>query len=398
MLAWGETHYAYANRVFVRLFQGKGLLISLTTPFVLICGRLLMNRPNVINFTALTVANICAIGVSSSGLVVTLFTTLLVGFWALGKDYKKTLRLLLLTAGTLVYPILLGVWLKLQNETGAPLSTIGSSLPINASLGLNYRETVALLSMLLGFSYSFSSKNKIGILLFSTVPVVIFNPWFSELIANFTSRNMNWRLAWAAPVPLLISIGWIYGISSCLENKKLVFNKKTTTGAVIALCLATTFLLSNNWVTSPRNMFSWGKPAPKLPANYYYTCDVIDKIQEMNIQGTILADEVIAAWIPVISPGRKLIMPGHTYPIQLQTVLPPHEFASRMQLYKAVHHGFQVLYNNVDLLQKYDVQILIVSSKYQLFDNTDKNNDKTKISFFPVCTLHGYSIFRVFYD
>lgn len=78
MLVWGETHIAYGNRVFVRLFQGKGLIIALTTPFAIRTGLMLANRPSYSVAGVLALTNISAIGVSSSGLIMTIFTSIIV--------------------------------------------------------------------------------------------------------------------------------------------------------------------------------------------------------------------------------------------------------------------------------------------------------------------------------
>jgi len=259
MLAWGETHIAYGNRVFVRLFQGKSLIIALTTPFTVLVGLVLANRPFYSVAGVLALANICAIGVSSSGLIMTIFTSITVFFLWIGKDLKIMIRAWIFIATAMIYPMLLAAWLKFENKSSISMSEIGTHLPINASLGLDVRESILMIGLLFGFSLFILSRNRSYILIIVTIFTIILNPWFSEVVSFVTSRNMSWRLAWAAPLPILLSTALVAGLGVGMQKRPLsvksciVFSGMKI--ALLALLLA--FVFSYKWVSSSSNNLSF---------------------------------------------------------------------------------------------------------------------------------------------
>lgn len=128
--------------------------------------------------------------------------------------------------------------------------------------------------------------------------------------------------------------------------------------AVITLLLA--FVFSNKWVSSSGNNLSWGLPAPKLPNEFYVTSQIADKIRTLNTSGQVLAHRDIAAWLPLTLPGVKLVMPGHTYPIQLQTILPKHEFESRMAMFNAINNGVPDIEEFSRSIDDFNVDLVVI--------------------------------------
>ena len=196
LLAWGESHVAYGNRVFVRLFQGKGLLVALATPLTVVTGLLLLRRPSLSNWIFLALANVAAIGVSANGLVCAFVTTTLVLITTIRCDIRTVVFSSGLMASTLIYPAILGVWLKFIGGSAAlPLSQFGSYLPINSSLGLEIREALTLSMLALGFGAlgPRNQKREYGLLTGATFLLIfiILNPGLPELLSVSSSRNMS---------------------------------------------------------------------------------------------------------------------------------------------------------------------------------------------------------------
>ena len=156
------------------------------------------------------------------------------------------------------------------------------------------------------------------------------------------------------------------------------------------------FFFSYRWVSSPDNNISWKLPAPKLPNEFYIASQVAGKIKELHIPGEVLAHRDIAAWLPLTLPGVRLVMPGHTYPIQLQTILPKNEFDSRMALFNVINNG--VAYNEgfsrslVDM----NVGLIIIPNSMEKnfsswhFRSLGRNYNLEKIESFS-----GYSLYKV---
>ncbi len=400
MLAWGETHFAYGNRVFVRLFQGKGLIIALTTPFAVLAGLMLTNRPSYYVAGILALANICAIGASSSGLIMTIFTSIIVLVLAINRDFKVVARTWALVAAAMIYPVTLAAWLKFGNKSLLSMSDIGTYLPINASLGLSMRESALMIGLLLGFLLFIRGPNKSYPLIITAIFSFIISPWFSEIVSSMTSRNMSWRLAWAAPLPLLFSVALASGFGLKMQTKPLTLNNKIfyfgIKIAIISLFLV--FIFSYRWVSSSDNNLSWRFPAAKLPNEFYVTSEIADKIRTLDTSGQVLAHRDIAAWLPLTLPNVRLVMPGHTYPIQLQTILPKYEFDSRMALFNEINGGAIGSAVFSKLISELNVTLIIIPIGMErglsasLLESSSNSVRLEKIE-----SISGYSLYKVFH-
>jgi hypothetical protein len=396
MLTWGESHYAYGNRVFVRLFQGKALLITLTTPITILAGLMLLRRPSWANAIPLAIAHVVAIGVSSSGLVLTVFISMLIMVVGIQKDGRKIIFAYGLISFSLILPAILVFWLKFQNESGIPFSEMGTFLPINSSLGLGVRESIALIAMIIGFAIfgMVGPKKEYGLIVLG-VFLIILNPWLTGLITSISSNNMSWRLAWAAPVPLLISIGLASAISFLPQSGFTLQRIPATILSLIGLGLLLLFITNGRWALSPANNVKWSIPDAKLPPEYYSTKEIANAITGLNLNGTILANRDIAAWLPFAAPNLKLVMPGHTFHYMLQTVLPVSEYNARMQLYNAVNSEKPNLSDLSHLFIQFQVAAIITPQSVSAEDVFPTHGFAANFSIKEAITIAGYKIFVV---
>jgi hypothetical protein len=363
MLAWGETHVAYGNRVFVRLFQGKGLLIALATPITLIAGLMLLRRPSVWNWTFLALAQVAAIGVSSSGLVCTFVTTALIVVMAVRSDVRAFVAMAVAIGATLVYPAVLGAWLEFAGGKLVPLSEIGTFLPINASLGLRVREALALALLVFGVAaLGTSVQRREYALLVGATLVLVLNPWLAERLSGLSARNVSWRLAWAAPVPLLLAVAVAAAISPALARPAGA-PSGLGAGTFAGLAAFLLFLGAARWTLAESNDVTWQWPSPKVPTEYASVREIAVVLRSRASQGSVLASSEVAAWLPLLAPDIRLVMPGHTYPGMLQTVLPPPEFADRMVLFGAINGGHVDINGIAELVGRYKVATLVVPER-----------------------------------
>ncbi|MDF3931717.1 DUF6077 domain-containing protein [Pseudomonas citronellolis] len=358
ILVWGETSTAYGNRLLVRLFQGKGLLIAVTTPVSLVAGLMLIRQPSLLAWSLLCLANVCAIGVSSSGLVLCVFVAALIFCASIAAGPRRCMVIGFQLFIALLYPMLLAFWMKFESRSAVSFSEIGTYLPIDASLGGGGRESIALAAMLGGFLVFFRARDKELALLFAGTLLVTLNPWLAELFAHFSSRNMSWRIAWAAPVPLLLSVTLVAILQAGWQQRHRL---QGWLPAVPALGMALLFLFVGRTVFAPENNLSWGRPGAKIEPQYFQTWEIARHLQLLKFDGSVLAQREVAAWLPLTLPGVELVMPGHTYPIQLQTVLGPDDYAARMRLVDVINHPAPPLQQHLDDLRRYRVRLLIVS-------------------------------------
>ncbi|OGP64966.1 MAG: hypothetical protein A2169_07380 [Deltaproteobacteria bacterium RBG_13_47_9] len=398
MLAWGDSHIAYGNRVFVRLFQGKGLLIALTTPMSIVVGLLLLRRPSPWNWIFLALAQVAAIGVSSNGLVCTFATTALVLITAIRRDVKAVVFASGILAVTLIYPAILGVWLKFYSGWAMPLgSESGPLLPINASLGLGIREALTLSALALGFgALSISiQKSEYG-LLTGAVLVLILNPWFSELLSGLSARVMSWRLAWAAPIPLLLAVAFAAVISPLFWIRPPI-KKLSLVNSFIGVVALIFFLAAARWTLVASNNVTWSWPSAKLNAKYNMAKEISAAISKLTSPGTVLANREIGAWLPLVAPDLKLVMPGHTYPIMLQTVLTRSDFDSRIQLFNAINGQEVDLHSTVELMRHYKIGTLVIQNGSNAEKFIGYLFSRTDITIKEIPVVAGHRIFSLTY-
>jgi hypothetical protein len=389
LFAWGESHIAYGNRVFVRLFQGKALLIALTTPLTAITGLLLLNRPTLLRTLPLAAVHIMTLGVSSSGLVLTVFTTVLVAACTLDKPLKHMIRCGFFLGIALIYPAIFVFWLKFINTSGISLAEVGTYLPINASLGLARRDALALLALLLGCSVLAWRRGTLSYLLFTvTTLLMILNPWFADLLAQVSARNMSWRLAWAAPVPLLVSTALAAAIAG---------RGRFLACALLGCTVLLAFLLGGRWTLAADNSTQLGWPAAKLPPQYQTAVRLMAQLDTLHLHGNLLADSPIAAFVPLLKPDFGLVMPGHTYPVMLQTILPTEEFAARMRLFNAINSPQPHLAALEPEMRRFHVQVVIVNAALQPAGLLSPAGSAAGFSLNRLAAIDGYAIYQVEY-
>jgi hypothetical protein len=395
MFAWGDSPIAYGSRYLVRIFQGKSLIIALTTPLTILVGLMLVQRPSFCSFLVLAAANICAVGVSSTGLIITICISMVLCAASISTNIRNTARTIFFIFITVLYPLVLAIWLKLQGKTGISLSEVGSYLTIDASLGSNSHESISLAILLIGYLFFLiNRRNTFCILLFASF-LFILNPLASEAMSSFTSRNMSWRLAWAVPIPLLLGVSlasafyWVPKISTQRNATKILV-------AVLAIFLFSSFLLQKKWVLNSRLDATFGFPSEKISPSYYDAREIAEAIQELNIDGEILSQADIAAWLPMHLPNTGLIMPGHTYPVQLQTVLDKNDFDTRMKLYDAVNSQNPNLEALAKEMKEMNVKIVILPSNAAEISTHESYSHK--LSAVKMSSISGYSIFRIDYD
>ncbi len=398
LLAWGDTSIAFGNRVYIRLFQGKGLLIALTTPMTILAGLALLRRPSLSTWLFLAAAQLAAIGVSSSGLVCAFVTTGLLAAVALQSNLRPLALRWFLLGTTLIYPGLLGLWIRRHAGAGPPLNEIGTYLPINASFGLPLREALALAGLVLGIAALGPHKRRRDYaLLTGAMLLLAFNPWLAEFVTRHSARNMNWRLAWAAPLPLFLAIAWTAALVPAVPTR-LRRLQTAAPGALLALLSVALFLGAAGWTLAKSNNAHLHWPQPKLPPEYAVSLQIAADLNADPPPGPVLAADTIAAWLPLVAPRVELIMAGHTYPIMLQTILPPSDFTRRMQLFQAVNGRPFAPETLRGLLRNYHVAAIVVPAA----SDADRAlaaalASRPDIALASAHTVAGYRIIRLAY-
>jgi hypothetical protein len=390
--AWGETHVAYGNRMYVRLFQGKGLLVAVTTPLTVIMALLWMRKPSLNAFFGLLVMQVVAVGVSSSGLVITLFATalgLLSGFMA--QPRYRGLLAIVVGGITLAYPISLGLWIKYASSASEKIAEIGSYLPINGSLGGTWREALALAIMITAVLVKAGTRERANLvkgsdsstttertyfwLVFSCFALIL-NPFFIKHLVVVTSKNMSWRLAWAAPILLLLAISLVYLLHWARQNSEVFLQKSVW---ILPIGLLVAFATVHPWALAETNQVRWGAPAHKVPPEYYRAVELAQSIRQQTPgqqEVTVLVEPRVGTWLTVVAPDFKLIMPGHGYPITLQTIMNKEDFEQRNLLVSSIDAIAAGDHSLNKLLDSFGVNVIAV--KLHTKSGTDSYSVQTR--------------------
>ena len=112
LLALGETHRGYGNFSFVRMHQGKGILLTAVIPLLIAYALRFMRTPSGENWWLLLITMIAASGVSSSGLIIAPIAAVLALFsaWSPHRGATRNLACGLMTG---LYPATLAFLLGL---------------------------------------------------------------------------------------------------------------------------------------------------------------------------------------------------------------------------------------------------------------------------------------------
>jgi len=378
MLAWSGNHRAYGNFGFVRLFQGKALLIMLTTPITVIAGLLLLRHCSAWNWTFLATVHLAAIGVSSSGLFCSFVTTGLIMIVAFRNDIRASLVKAGIVGTTLFYAAILGVQLKFAvgwfagvpgftggaSPAGSEIHSLsGSFWPINISLGFGPREALSLALIIFGvgaLTGNVQRQWREYTLFTGAALILIFNPWLSELLSMVTTRNVSWRLAWAVPVPLLMAVALTASIPPLLKPWSLQ-RLSYYAGAFVALGILIAFLVAGQWTIAGSNHVTWRWPSFKVPAEFVMAQKIAVILESQASKGMVLSNKAVAAWLPLTAPDVRQVMPGHYYPAMLRAILPPQDFSNRRFLLKAVSEESGDMDRLMELIQHYGVTTLVLS-------------------------------------
>lgn len=357
VIAWGETHIAYGNRLFLRLYQGKGLIIAIGAPLCFVSGLMLVRRPSINSLLVFSLSLVGMIGFSSSGLVSSVIVCCIFAIVSLFLVRERRTLAALALVVSIIYPVAVYLWLREINIMSVPLSERGTFLPVDSSFGLDIRRSIALGSLACG-TYFLLAKKRIEFFLIVIVSIgIVLNPVFTGFVTSVGSANMSWRIAWAIPIPLLVAVGLASGLMHLGQQFSF---KKMTWAPILSFIFLLIFLLGGKWVLDSKNNAKFHSPSLKLSEDFYLARNVANELKKIPRAGSVLAPFEIGNWFPVVLPERKIVMPGHNYPIMHKAYLDPVDYKNRISLvdiYRTDNFDQNIL---IDLFLSFDVQQIIV--------------------------------------
>jgi hypothetical protein len=216
----GSGSRGFANQAFVRLFNGKSVMLTVAVPLLFLYGLRFGSKPTLPRFVLLACSQIAAVGMSSTGIwLAPLITTISVVVAVPSRRaLPRTIGLTLVSSG---YVLLLGFWLAGQMNLGAPSidKMTPSSGPVRSSFELlgeallpifgNESTAIAHLSSI-ALVCAFA-RNVATWRLFVALGVVLSlglaNPFLSNAVQNYVTGPSTYeRIFWIVPVPIALGI------------------------------------------------------------------------------------------------------------------------------------------------------------------------------------------------
>ena len=295
IIALGETHRAFGNFAFVRLFQGKALLVTIALPFCLLLGLRFAESPGWRSGLALGMIILCSMGLSSSALVTVPVIVGATGIAALLNMVGRNSRFIMIGAALFAAGF---ATIGAAILSGTPLGNgLYGGIQASASNGLNIVLGDGILGTLilglLPLAPLFVADKRRGKIFSVTILILVLtllNPWTAPFLAEIFDLALQWRIFWALPLLLSAALA-LAGLS----NRLLADWPRVPSTALLCLTLVALLWLSNRWSVSEENGVTIGVPAVKVvPFDHALARDIVD---DAPGRPTIYAPVSVSAWI-----------------------------------------------------------------------------------------------------
>ena len=309
IIALGASHREFGNFAFVRLYQGKSLLVTIGLPLCILLGLRFAELPDKRRALALGMAIIASTGLSSSALATVPFVvaaTLCGGL--LGASRVAVTRII---AGGLASGLFLGAIglflvasIKTGNEIhGMSLFGSGTGLSIVLGEGILGAFILVLFPVAPLFVAGFRRRRLYALTTLVFLGVVL-NPWSGDFLAKNLDKALEWRLFWSVPFVISASISMV-GLAALLAQKVPWLKRY----AVLLIMLAAVLFFSGQWSVSPGNRVVIAFPRLKVEPTPHALAEEI--VRRAPLRSTIYAPTWIAEWISTfrVHPYPLIVRP-----------------------------------------------------------------------------------------
>ena len=296
VLALGEMHRAYGNFAFVRLFQGKSILVTGMVPVIAGSALRFARHGGTRHWLLLFAAQIAALGVSASALFVAPAAAALglAGGWSTNTESSRRFAL-----GVLASAYVFGAGWAMASVTHGGQALVSSSAMPGVQQILDdtwgwWSTRLLLVALLSAWAFvrepvraRYLSAGAFFFLL------AVLNPYTVRVVADhFVGVRTYWRLTWALPLPLFLAVllDGVVERALGLRSKLLAACAcAALAGCAIAFGWRCGTLRSANGVTL-------GMPGIKVdPVEYQVAARIAEDVPE---QDAVLAPEAASIWLP----------------------------------------------------------------------------------------------------
>jgi hypothetical protein len=343
LLAGGASH-GHANFAFVRLHQGKSMLLSLGLPLLMAYALEFGLAPSIGRWLRLAAAQIAAVGLSASGLwLAPAVAGLALASAGARPPRRAAIRTLLIGVAASAYPLALGLGLRADTEAAfrnAAVPVAKAALRSNtlvsetlwAGLGQDPASWLVLFAALGAWCVAPSATARRFCVLFPLAFLLLFlNPYTAPWIASHvTSGPTYWRVVWMLPIPVLVAVMLGAPLARPVwRERRWVAPCLSLSAAAVALVWApATYTLSS--VNHVR--LDW--PGWKVPPAAFGAARAV--AERAAPGAAVLAAQEVAPWIPTLHHYPQPIVVRTIYLPLLSGHLDDQELARRVHLSRLV--------------------------------------------------------------
>ena len=358
VLALGEMHRAYGNFAFVRLFQGKAILVTGMVPVIAGSALRFARHGGTRHWLLLFAAQIAALGVSASALFVAPAAAALglAGGWSTNAASSRRF-----VVGMLASIYVFGAGWAMASVTHGGQALVSSSPMPGMQQILDdtwgwWSTRLLLVALLAAWAFVVNPVRarylSAGAFFFL---LVVLNPYTVRIVADhFVGVRTYWRLTWALPLPLFLAVlldGVIERAWDMRSKVLAVFVCATLAGAAIAFGWRFGTLRGANAVTL-------GVPAIKVdPVGYHVAARIAQDVPERDV---VLAPEAVSIWLTSFVVHPQLLGVRGLY---LTLAFPPQDAVRRSLLMRYVAGEYRppdAATRLADALQRYGLAAVVL--------------------------------------
>jgi hypothetical protein len=295
LLALGESHRAFGNFAFIRLYQGKSLLVTVALSYCLLQGLRFSEAPARRRAVALGVAVLASLGLSSSALaaVPVVVAAVLVG--GLSSASARAVRKIL--AGGLASSVVLVAIAAYVMSTmnlgegnyGEGIPSAGNGLMTVLGAGVSGAVVLALFPLAPLFVHA-GKRRKIYATTTVFFAACVLNPWASPFLAQTFDLALQWRLFWSVPFIVSAAVA-LTGVAALMQRR----SSRIAFPLALPVMLVALLLLSSRWSIAPDNNVEIAFPRYKVePQQYALAAEIVALAAPRS---TVYAPTEISAWI-----------------------------------------------------------------------------------------------------
>ena len=296
VLALGEMHRAYGNFAFVRLFQGKSILVTGMVPVIAGSALLFARHGGVRHWLLLLAAQVAALGVSASALFVAPAAAALglAGGWTANATGHRRFAVGLLAS---VYVFGAG-WAMASVTHGGQALVSSSPMPVVPQILDNtwgwWSTKLLLVALLAAWAFVRDPIRarylSAGALLFL---LAVLNPYTVRIVADhFVGVRTYWRLTWALPLPFFLAVL----LDGVIERAWGMRSRALAACVCVALAGCAVAFGWRFGTLRSANGVTLGVPGLKVnPVEYQVAARIVEDVSE---KGVVLAPEAVSIWLP----------------------------------------------------------------------------------------------------